>query len=225
MGSSYSYLEKEKVTWNYHCLLFDEDTRTANLDLIHRYFPIDSEIQLRKVDVSNGGLDYQHFFICDAKKTWCVELSGKRPTPSNANDFYCTNRVQCNTLPYEKDVLCKGAVMTPAIKERMAQVMGMCNYSLCLRNSEHIANYIFSGFWASFQMEKDGKLFSYFNKKMTLHQRKKINIFPSAIAPRTVAEGNCGRLYSMIDKQYTATGFQYFSNGNSDSYNILVVGK
>lgn len=29
----------------------------------------------------------------------------------------------------------------------------------------------------------------------------------------------------MIDKQYIPTSFQYFSNGNEDSYNILVVGE
>lgn len=194
MGTSYSHIAREEFTWSYHCLLFDEDTRNTNLKLVDGYFPDKSEIQLAKIDICNGGLDYQHFFIADANGAHFLELSSKRSRTPNSDDFYYTNRVQCNTMPYDKYDVCKTAVVTPAVKERMTQMLGMCNYSLCLRNSEHVANYIFNGFWASFQMEEGGDLLYYFQNKMTENQRKKINEFPSTISPKTVegrAAQNC----------------------------------
>ncbi|XP_037042903.1 uncharacterized protein LOC119079220 [Bradysia coprophila] len=221
MGSSYSYLEAEKFTWNYHCMLFDEDIRITNLNLIDMYFPDESDIYMGKLDVNVGGLRYQDFFITDTNRAHFIELSGKS---SNIPTAYCTKRVQFNTLPYEEYNIFKTTKMTPMIKERMTQIMGMCNYSLCLRNSEHVANYIFSGTWASFQMEEGGVLSPFFKDKMTKEQQKHINIFPSSISPKTVSGSNCRRLYSMIDKQYTPTGFHYFSKANGGSYNILVVG-
>lgn len=223
MGASFSYLAEEKFTWLCHCILFDEETRTDNLHLIDSYFPDDSEILLCETDASNGGLDYRHFFISNEKKTKSVEFSVNRLATLQSADIYDTYRVHCNTLSYAKYDIRKGTLITPAIKERMAQLMGMCNYSLCLRNSEHVANYIFSGFWASLQME--GVLWSYFGSKMTEDQRKRINTFPSVISPKTVANAGREKLYSIIDQQYTSTKFQYFSDGNDDSYNILVAGK
>lgn len=107
----------------------------------------------------------------------------------------------------------------------MIQLLGMCNYSLCLRNSEHVANYIFSGLWASLQMEQGGELMSFFRDKMTKDESKKINTFPSSISPKTVGGSSSRKLYSMIDKQYNPTRFQYHLDGNEESYNILVVGK
>lgn len=193
--------------------------------MVDTYFPNDSEIQLAKIYTSNGGLEYQHFFITDKYGALFLELSSKRSRTPNSEDFYYTNRVQCNTLPYLKYSICEKTYVTPAIKERMTQMLGMCNYSLCLRNSEHIANYIFKGVWASFQMEEGGALLSYFRSKMTTDQLNKINIFPSTIQPKTIGGSSFSKMYSMIDKQYTPTSFQYFSSGNKDSYNILVVGK
>lgn len=226
MGTSYSHLEQEKFTWKYHCLLFDEVTRETNLNVIDKYFPDNSEIQLASLNVSNGGLDFQHFFITDEQGAHFLELSSS--AQNSAEECYATHRVQCNTLPHTNYVVCPArgkAKLTLAIKERMIQMLGMCNYSLCLRNSEHVANYIFNGIWASFQMEGSGSLLSFFESMMTEDQRKKINIFPSTISPKTVKGSSCPKLYSMIDRQYTPTRFQYFSDGNDDSYNILVVGK
>ncbi|KAG4068246.1 hypothetical protein HA402_007766 [Bradysia odoriphaga] len=221
MGTSYSLLEKEKFTWNYHCLLFDEVTRETNLKVIDEYFPNDTEIQLASHIVSNGGLGYQHFFITDTTGARFLELSS---ADQNSEKCYDTYRVQCNTLPHGKYEWTMEKTVNLEIKERMIQLLGMCNYSLCLRNSEHVANYIFTGKWASLQMEGSGSLSSFFESKMTENQRKKINIFPSTIAPKTVEGSSCPKLYSIIDKQYTPTRFQYFLDANEETYNILVVG-
>lgn len=229
MGSTYSHLEKEMFTWKYHCLLFDEMTRETNLKVVEKYFPNDTKIQIASQDVCYGGLNYQHFFISDTKAAHFMELSSLE---QNSEELYDLFRVQCNTLPHTKflvDVDASGkpktTLVTPEIKERMIQMLGMCNYSLCLRNSEHVANYIFYGSWTSFQMEEDGCLLKYFRSTMTEDQHKRINLFPSSISPKTVG-GGCGtKLYAMIDQQYTPTKFQYFSDADEESYNILVVGK
>lgn len=227
MGTTYSLGEIEKITWNYHCLLFDEDTRETNKRLVDSYFPEGSEIQLAKLTEVRGGLQYQHFFITDTKRKHFLELASLGPNSEEI--VYDTSRVQCNTLPRDKYEICgkneNKKEITAEIKERMIQMLGMCNYSLCLRNSEHVANYIFNGLWASMQMEKGGDLFSFFQSTMNKDQSKKINTFPSTISPKTVGGSSSPKLYSMIDKQYNPTRFQYYSDGDEESYNILVVGE
>lgn len=222
MGTTYSLQKNEESTWNYHCLLFDAENRETNLELIDRYFPENVEIQLAKRDVSVGGLKYQQFFITDMKGTHFLELSN---FDSSEEQLYESFRVQCNTLPRTYVVCGKTEPVTPEIKERMSQMLGMCNYSLCLRNSEHVANYIFNGKWVSFQMEEKGQLYEFFRSEMTDAQLKKINIFPSTIPPKTIGDSGGPKLYSMIDKQYVPKKFQYFSDADNTSYNVLVVGK
>lgn len=223
MGATYSLMAQEKITWDYHCLLFDEVNRKTNLNLIDVYFPDNSEIQLAKQNVCIGGLKYEHFFITDIEGAHFLELSSSEQNPEN---MYETFRVQCNTLPHAKGEVCGSTErVTPEIKERMSHLLGMCNYSLCLRNSEHVANYIFSGKWASFQMEGKGALADHFESIMTENQRKKINVFPSTIKPKTMDGISGSKLYSMIDKRYVPVKFQYFADAAKDSYNVLVVGK
>lgn len=104
MGTTYSYGEKEKDTWKYHCLLFDQETRETNLGLIDTYFPDDSEIQLAKLKECRGGLDYQHYFITDTKQRHYLELSS---LCQNSDEVYETYRVQCNTLPHVNYEICE----------------------------------------------------------------------------------------------------------------------
>lgn len=226
MGTSYSLLAKEKNTWGHHCLLFDENTRKTNSKQIDDFFPDDGQIRLANRNVGVGGLYYKQFFITDMNGEHFLELSNLEPM--SYDRLYETFRVQFNTLPHGNFTVCGEAKdITPAIKERMTQMLGMCNYSLCLRNSEHVANYIFIGHWASLQMEGRGDLLDYFHNKMTEAERKKINMFPSTIRPKTIggSSDSGAKLYSMVDKQYVPIKFQYFADDGTDSYNILVVGK
>lgn len=224
MGAAYSHCKGEYSTWGYHCLLFDGDIRESNLHVLDRSFPNNSEIYLAKQHVNFGGLMYHHYFITDTREVHFLELSNFGQT-SDSKLFYETKRVQVNTLPHMNNEIIKTTKVTTAIKERMVQVMGMCNFSLCLRNSEQVANYIFSGEWMSLQMEAEGALLQYFGNMMNPIDLKKVNVFPSTILPTSIGGRSSPKLYSMIDKQYTPTSFQYYSDGNKDSYNILVVGK
>lgn len=60
---------------------------------------------------------------------------------------------------------------------------------------------------------------------MTENVRKEINQFPSAILPKTVGAITGPKVYSMIDQHYVPARFNYFSDFNKETYNILVVGK
>lgn len=222
MGASFSYSAQERTSWSRHSLVFDETTRETNLSVIDLYFPANSEIQLAKQNVCVGGCSYQHFFITDTKGAHFLEFICLERNP---REFYSAFRVQSNTLPHGTFEVLKKKNVTLEIKERMVQMLGMSNYSLCLRNSEHVANYIFSGIWASFQMEGDGCLLNYFSYAMTESVRKEINQFPSAILPKTVGAITGPKVYSMIDQHYAPARFNFFSDFNEETYNILVVGK
>lgn len=74
----------------------------------------------------------------------CVEING----PCSLKYFIDKD------IPLQKDVL-----------QRMEQVLGASNYSLTLRNSEHVARYIQCGAWISFQMVGGGVLNKKFKKR------------------------------------------------------------
>ena len=81
--------------------------------------------------------------------------------------------------------------LTAAVMERMRKVCGGTNYSLALRNCEHLARYIHSGAWISFQMVGSGVLKNAFISHMGEHT-KLINILPSELQ---LAEPEMKQLY------------------------------
>lgn len=100
----------------------------------------------------------------------------------------------------------------------------MSNYSLCLRNCEHVANYIYRNRWMSAQMDsQEGKIFDYFISYMMDENKRLINTFPSCIRPY-IFGGNKSKLYSFIDGNFVASKFDYYLDHSEDTYNILVIG-
>ena len=47
---------------------------------------------------------------------------------------------------------------TERVTERMKKVVGASNYSLLLRNSEHVVNYIMFGIWFSDQLDENSEI-------------------------------------------------------------------
>ena len=70
--------------------------------------------------------------------------------------------------------------MTDQVKERMRDVVGATNYSLALRNCEHVARYVYCGSWLCSQMVGDGVLRGYFFDYMSTFT-KRINILPEEL--------------------------------------------
>ncbi len=220
MGVSYSFMEAEKKTWIEHNLKFDRSIRAANLYILENIKDGD-DIYLTYTNSNWGGIDYQHWFVTD--RTHFIEFG------SSAIDIYKA-RVVINTNPrynYPLDIQ-KGALvkkMGQDVRDRVRHVLGMVNYSLCLRNCEHVANYIFRGRWVSSQMDSDiGELLKIFRSYMMGDQIRLINTFPSCIRPHIFNDKEANKLYSFIDDNYIATRFDYYLDSAEDTYNILVVG-
>ena len=67
--------------------------------------------------------------------------------------------------------------MTNDVLQRMKSVVGATNYSVALRNCEHVSRYIQSGSWVSLQMGQKGFLRKMFFKDMSAYT-KMINKLP-----------------------------------------------
>ena len=215
MGLSYSFLKAEQKTWTDHTLEYDHAARSINLPLINR-FVIGKPVRLGYVDCSWGGLDYQHWLVSDGNHH--LEFGSAGLDIYNAR-VMITQQKQSFHIHMETE-------MDDAIQQRMKLVIGMSNYSLCLRNCEHVANFVFRGRWDSMQMVDSNGLISYFrdyllsDKALTL-----VNTFPSSIRPH-IFNNDAKQVYSqeIVSNPFKATQFSYYLDANEDTYNILVVG-
>ena len=68
--------------------------------------------------------------------------------------------------------------------ERMKRVVGATNYSVALRNCEHVARYIQTGSWFSFQISEKGSLRKIFFKDMAA-STKIINKLPEELKDKS----------------------------------------
>ena len=75
-------------------------------------------------------------------------------------------------------------MLTNEVKERMENICGATNFSLILRNSEHIARYIQGGEWISLQTTGEGIFKEEFINKMARNQKKYINTIPMVLQPK-----------------------------------------
>ena len=98
-------------------------------------------------DATHCGVSYQHWFVTD--KTWTIEFGGGNVT--NATVLVHNN-------PKGSYIIEDEFANTTEVKKRMKMVCGTTNYSLALRNCEHVARYIFCGRWICMQMLGDGAL-------------------------------------------------------------------
>ena len=96
--------------------------------------------------------DQRQWFVTDKQATieFCEVGSNKRAVILH-------NKPLLNYIRAEEFVCDDGVI------QRMDEVLGSANFSFALRNSEHVARYIQSGAWISFQMAS-GKLREKFSK-------------------------------------------------------------
>eukprot|EP00090_Calanus_glacialis_P003504 TRINITY_DN12582_c0_g1_i1.p1 TRINITY_DN12582_c0_g1~~TRINITY_DN12582_c0_g1_i1.p1 ORF type:complete len:455 (-),score=82.21 TRINITY_DN12582_c0_g1_i1:114-1478(-) len=126
-----------------HKLFYDESVRPYQLEQLHHFSK-----RLRMCYIEEDC--YRHFFISDG--TWNMEFTDGKG-------------VRVHDVSLQDYVIMEDFSLTPEVLSRMQKVCGGTNYSLALRNSEHLARYIHSGGWISFQMTGSGqikKIFSIF---------------------------------------------------------------
>ena len=92
--------------------------------------------------------------------------------------------------------------LTAEVWHRMQGVCGATNYSLALRNCEHLANYIYSGVWVSFQMTGNGVFSKMLRGLMSNYERSFINTPPKELASKFKPTGIIFTDYARLEKPY-----------------------
>ena len=155
------------------------------------------------------GIKYEHWFVKDKESDWKIEFSG-----TNGN-FHVN--VDCNPIG-EGYNIAQDFSMTLDVKKRMKQVCGATNYSLALRNCEHVARYIHAGVWVSFQMVNPD---SFIRKKMVKDLAARIK-FPEELKPPD--ESFQVIFKDLTDFVHFGSKIDALSERDEKGYNILVIG-
>jgi len=210
-------ISEEKNSWvNDHSLKYDPDLRELQLKSLNSF---GKDLQLRYADRAVLGRPYQHFWVTDGN--WVIEFGGGELLDNSVLVHH--NPVHGPTYTEAKFKL------TEEVMERMKLVCGAKNYSLALRNCEHLARYIHSGAWISFQMVGNGVLKKHFVSYMGEHT-KLINILPLELQPiefekhplypeheiKEAMEDTGSIKFSRMKKSLTAT--------DNDRFNIVFLG-
>ena len=170
----------------------------------------------------SGLASYQHWFIMtndESRTNYFIEFGSIDLNYENA-------RVHINLAPRNNITILKEFSLTKSVRQRIEHVIGMKNFSLCLRNSEHFANYIYKGYWHSSQAESFRTLLKV---PMSTREIKFLNKFPSKILPHVFIDENTAyeRVYSFLPKDiqlFEPYKMEYFLEDEQDSYNILLIG-
>lgn len=212
-------IENEKKAWQDSTCLFDERSRSDNLPLIDN-FTEDKTLIVASRPFKSHGIQYEHWFITNG--SYIIEFSHP-----NGNINEAILRIRSGTLTGQ-DVKHETCKMNDAIAWRMKCVVGMKNFSLCFRNSEHVSKFITHRLWMSSQMDSNGNLMRIFEAGLVNQDLKtKVNSFPSNLQP-SIFKGKDRserhKIYSFINDSFTATQSQWYLDSTENSLNVLLVG-
>ena len=214
MGNLFSsvspMVKAERASWSFpHELQRNQEDVLAQIPLLANF---GKTLSLCYQDHFMYGITYQHWFVTDG--TWTIEFIRDKKKKA---------RGQLLVHNYPKDPYIEAEEFhnTSDIKTRMSNVCGTTNYSLALRNCEHIARYIFCGVWASFQMTGEGVLRNILYDYME-ESKKLTNTFPRELAPE---EHVIAELYPKITDHVRFTTRKEILTAEEDKmYNILFLG-
>lgn len=204
---------QKKNPWKDHNLEFDFDSRSKSAEYLDK-LKNEDEIRLLSKQIQWEDFNYKHFMIeCGS---YSIEVG----------PIYdiCNARLNINENPKDESIVTT-VTMNDEIRKRIGHILGMKNFSLCLRNSEHVTNYILYSKWYSSQMSKDGDLLKRFNQELKNKKAlNKVNQFPSSVTFNPLS--NNKSLYSFIEREnhFEATGLEYCWDHKADTYNILMIG-
>lgn len=135
----------------------------------------------------------------------------------------------------DKVIMVKDFKMTKEVKERMAKLCGTTNFSLALRNSEHVARYIQTGHWMSQQMLGDSPMKEFLNNiekaeirdryKRPIEAKKFLNIAPKELEMQPASDLI---LYPEIKHshaiQHSSNAPLLLTDAEKEAFNIVVLG-
>jgi len=201
--------DTERASWAVPHKLDVDVTRVSDLwQLVERFGPW---LCLCYQERNLYGIDYQHWFVKDKSSNWIIEFAGGIGI-NNVN-------VHCNPVgDYNVDVT---FARTEEVLQRMRNVCGTTNYSLALRNCEHVARYIQAGVWVSFQTIPKGIIKKKLKKDLA-EKTRLINTFPEELKPKNES---FAKIFSEIDDVVHCGGPKdALTEKDHDAFNILVFG-
>jgi len=204
-------VDLEKTSWvKLHKLDVEPDAGKGYRALVEENFKED--LSICYVNRKICGVKYQHWFVTDG--TWTIEF-GTGEHPSNI-------KVVVHRNPKTDYVIADEFKMTQEVKDRMLQVCGATNYSLALRNCEHVARYIQSGVWVCFQMAKDsGFLYNIFKNEMS-KSTKLINTPPEELKSTGFERK---RIYPNYQSWYTFVKYKsVLTEADNNNQNVVFIG-
>eukprot|EP00090_Calanus_glacialis_P020934 TRINITY_DN32314_c0_g1_i1.p1 TRINITY_DN32314_c0_g1~~TRINITY_DN32314_c0_g1_i1.p1 ORF type:complete len:442 (+),score=124.57 TRINITY_DN32314_c0_g1_i1:107-1432(+) len=172
-------MDVERTSWSKpHSLERNEAYAAQQIELLEKFFKIGDDLQLCfkffPMEYPGAGDDqYKHVFVTNSDGTWVVEFA---EFGRGEND----NIVSVHSNPRREYSVEDTFTLTTVVMERMKKVVGATSYSVALRNCEHVARYIQSGSWFSFQMSEKGILRKMFFKDMAASS-KMINKLPDEL--------------------------------------------
>jgi len=219
--SAVKFLTAEKETWREHDVKFDRNFRELMLGELDK-FVIGEQIIIGYVEREFQGVPFQHWFVTNG--VWKFEFGGPNLSIYEA-------RVQVTGDVPKSFIAHATEHMTAIMKQRMSHILGMKNYSLCFRNCEHVANYVFRGRWVSMQMlspNGDGTLTGtisrHFRDHIIAEHQKYVNSFPTTLRATFAREISGEKVYPFLNGAATFSSVEYFLDHAEDTKNFLVLG-
>ena len=142
----------------------------GNDDTIHKL----PKAEIVRKECTAFGITYYHYFVTDWEIT--MEFGGGETDGDNRVTIH-NNRV---AKSLDQETVSRFTV-DDAVRDRMRQVLGASNYSMCLRNCEHIARYIAHGHWYCSQMTDQNGLHKIFVRYMLDKHKRLNNITPKEL--------------------------------------------
>ena len=171
------YLETEKEAWE-KCHNLDCDPVIAEYQL-KQLNEFSSKLCLCFEEKCVNELKYQHWFITDLVRY--IEFGDGNTLHPFKLDIHSRKKA----LKY---CVFKTFDLTEDVRERIHNVLGATNYSIMLRNSEHLARYIHCGRWISPQTTTKTNLKKKFLTHMPENRIKLLNTLPSELITNTISE-------------------------------------
>ena len=134
-SSTTKLIDIEKTSWiKGHNLARDENKRQKQLQTLDRF---NNGLKMKlcyRTNISYG-IEYEHWFVTDGD-TW---NDGKILVLEFGGGDITNNTVEVHYKTVPKYIIDEEFNMNDEIKARMKKVLGATNYSLALRNCEHVA--------------------------------------------------------------------------------------
>ena len=205
--------ELEKKSWERHELI--QAIKDSRSILVEN----DTEISLCSYPSTMYGDNYIHYFLKFMPSQFIAEFRG--------NDHFNT-LFELHKHPAVCDYQIETRVFTSNMKKRLQRVENMNNYSLVLRNCEHVTKYVIYGAWFSLQTTnicESKNIFKNYSQLLSRTKKYLLNTPPVGLSDEDTIQAEIA--YKIPDKWNFRPDFyekKHIVSIREDSFNILLLG-